>query len=267
LLSETGDMLMTAKWLRRESRVDFFLAAEGTSGTPKSPASPSKKPKPAFSMTHSENNDNWVLKQMSCKHCIQRPKHLTCEALGKAQQIAFIQHARKKVGKALVHYVDTRIPALVDDLESMVWCPVTEGRDLCEKRSPAHNERTPEQRRRFGHTRTPSNNTPSNTPSGTPKEAIRRPQGDSEEDQDPLCFASKLPTWDESLKHLIMNFGDRTPKSSPMNFMIVNKATEEDEQLVMLHAKLSANTYCLDFKHPLSTVQAFGIALTALPWD
>jgi len=253
LLSESGDMLMVAKWVRREHRVDFFLMAEEVRGTPQppSPTSPSKRPRPAFTMSYSESNDNWFLKQTSCKHCVQRPQHISCDALGKSQQLAFIQHGRRKVGKALVHCVDVKIPALVAGVESMVWCPVTLGRDLCDRSpAPGVEPMSPGQRR---------------VVRGSPKEANRLPQGE-EEDQDPLRLGTKLPTWDESLNHLVLNFGDRRPVSSPMNFMLIDEL-DEDKHMVMLHAKLSANTFCLDFKNPLNTIQAFGVALTALLWD
>merc|ERR1711865_814310 len=166
-------------------------------------------------------------------------------------------------------------PALVAEDETMVWCPVTQGRDLAD-RSPA-GDSTPSQRRRP----TPSR---SGSPKSSPKGANKLPLWE-DEDPDPLRFITKLPVWDEHLRHLVLNFGDRTVQSSPMNFMLIDPEIEVDDEpcreresrydkggdasknMVMLHAKLSQNTYCLDFKNPLNTVQAFGIALTGLLWD
>lgn len=267
-------MLLTAKFFRRARRIEFYLQeSKGLQQlddflAPGSPSSPSKRPRPAFVMTHSENNDNWVLSETRCRHCMQRPQHLSCEALGKTQQVAFIQHSRRKVGKALVHFVDVRIPALVDDTESMVWCPVTLGRDLCE-RSPAQSiDSTPRRRRQVFHSKSGS------WGDATPKMADRsrsdpgagQPQEADEEEADPLRLCTKLPEWDEYLESLVLNFNNRTVQSCPMNFMLC-AATDTGQELIMQHAKLSKNTYCLDFKHPLSTVQGFAIALSALLWD
>lgn len=267
LLSETGDMLLTAKYVRRERRLEFYLADEATNTSPQSVSS-SKRSRPAFTMSYSENNDNWVLKQTSCEHCAHRPKHMSCESLGKAQQVAFIQHSRRRAGKALVHFVDVRIPpALRDDAASMVWCPVTLGRDLSD-RSPASRGNsdaspvaaecgsgTPSRRRSGG------NVTGYLTPT---KDRFRTQQLVDEED--PLQLCTKMPAWDEELESLVLNFHDRTVQSSPMNFMLCADP-EGSSRVVMQHAKMCNNTYSLDFKHPLSTIQAFAVALTALLWD
>jgi len=278
LLSETGDMILIAKSFRRKHHVEFYCPDEDS----KTPADSSRR-RPKFSMTYSENYDNWTLKQSSCEHCVQRPQHMSCEFIGKAQQVAFIQHSRRKIGKALVHYVAARLPALVNGTESMVWCPVTLGRDLCDRSSgdapvlggdpipgvdPSPGKRH-HLRTTSGGYRDPSFSSNGSGRAGSPsspKGRFKLTQQAEEVDEDPVRVCTKVPEWNDYLESLVLDFKTRKVEACPMNFMLQAEA-DEGQQIIMQHAKLSLNTYCLDFRHPLSTVQAFAIALTALLWD
>jgi len=314
LVSQTGDMLLTAKFLRREHRIEFYLPEEEKRLALQSESCMRRRGVPAFTTTHSEHNDNYVVTQTCCDHCVQRPRHLSCKFLGKAQQMAFIQHSRRKVGPhALLHYVDVRIPSLVADTESMVWCPVTLGRDLSDK-FPAQGG-TP-RRTRSGqslgdHVRrtrsgqslgsySSSQGCRDNGTKSQPLGSYSSSQGcrddgtkslplgsyssshccrdrseeelqegpeteELQEEPDALQLRTKMPVWDDTVDSLVLNFNDRTVQSSPMNFMLCT--ADQSQRVVMQHAKLSANTYCLDFRHPLSTAQAFAIALSSLKWD
>lgn len=84
-------------------------------------------------------------------------------------------------------------------------------------------------------------------------------------------FVNRLPEWDSDLNSLSLKFhANRISCPSSKNFLIY----EEKHMLSSNKKKLTANhatmqfgksgddLYCLDFKFPLSPLQAFGIALT-----
>lgn len=284
-------MLLVAKFMRKENKIKFYLPEQSSPRrASRSQSCAQRRTIPAFSMNYSEHNDNYLVTQTHCDHCVQRPKHLSCSSLGQAQQIAFIQHSRRRVGPdALLHYVDVRIPSLVADTESVVWCPVTIGRDLADSfarrqlsccrapGSPASSRSPRRCRNTFKSAEmrsSPSESSPrrsksqpaSSSPTSPHSSERSNNQDEEEEDNpEPLQLHTKMPIWDDVVESLVLNFKDRTVQSSPMNFMLC--AADEGQRLVMQHAKLSANTYCLDFRHPLSTTQAFSIALSGLWWD
>ena len=65
-------------------------------------AAEQKRRSPLFSMTYSKESDEWLLAQCRCDGCVHRPHHLTCEFIGRSQQVALICHRRRKVEKANV---------------------------------------------------------------------------------------------------------------------------------------------------------------------
>jgi hypothetical protein len=299
LISETGDMLLTAKFLRRQGRIEFFLVADeqdalsSPDNSPrKSEPSTCRRQRPAFAMQYNEHNENWMLTQTICEHCAHRPKHLSCEFLGKSQQMAFIQHSMKtvvpaaaspredfdatvgeesedckekspennaKMYKATVHYVDVKIPALQED-STMVWCPVALGRDLGERHPSYGVQRRASDSMLLAKRSTIRRSSGSCSPN-------RRSQTSQWPDDEAECpeamqLYTKVPEWDDEVESLVLNFRNRVVQSSPMNFMVC----AGERRLVLQHAKLSCNTFCLDFRHPLSTVQAFAVSLSALLW-
>jgi hypothetical protein len=279
LLSEAGDQMLTARYLRAAGRIDFFLPEEERKFPQKDDNSEnSKRSRPAFVMNYNANRDNWLLRQTDCEHCMQRPKHLTCEALGRGQQVAFVQHALRPVGKARVHYVDIRIPPISSGVESAVWCTVTMGKDLCGRSYSSSSSSmgysrfkqfsAPEvksQREGDSPERSQSESESPSSPTRSPSSPTRsRTRSRFDLEIQPLRVHTKVPVWDEELESLVLNFQDRTVQSSPMNFML---RTEDDESIILQHAKMAANTFGLDYRYPLSTIQAFAVALTALSWD
>lgn len=236
LVSDACVPLLNARFDRQQRRIDFFPPGGGASQQqqflPSSPSNadksagsaPSTPARPKFTMRYSEGLDQWVLMQSTCSRCAQRPWHLTCDFMGKSQQLAFFQHSRKPAGKARVHAVDMDIPMLVGGATS-VWCPVAAGRDLG-----------------------------------------RQPTRGEESCIESLHLSSQLPVWDEEVESLVLNFGNnRSVAVSPMNFMV--RMDTSREGFVFQHGKMGQNSYFLDFRHPLSTVQAFALALTSLLWD
>jgi len=83
-----------------------------------------------------------------------------------------------------------------------------------------------------------------------------------------LSLESRLPKWSKKLQSLALDFGSRVNCTSAKNFQLQlpreNSCNAGDVEL--LFGKTAANTYVLDYKHPLGMAQAFGIALTTRDW-
>jgi len=77
-------------------------------------------------------------------------------------------------------------------------------------------------------------------------------------------LVSKLPIWNDEVGSLVMDFKGRCALASAKNFQLA--CGESPDHVVCQHGKIGANTFSLDFKHPLTVVQAFAISLTALFW-
>eukprot|EP00747_Dinoflagellata_sp_TGD_P065756 gnl/TRDRNA2_/TRDRNA2_154491_c0_seq3.p1 gnl/TRDRNA2_/TRDRNA2_154491_c0~~gnl/TRDRNA2_/TRDRNA2_154491_c0_seq3.p1 ORF type:complete len:343 (+),score=61.61 gnl/TRDRNA2_/TRDRNA2_154491_c0_seq3:185-1213(+) len=250
LTSETGDPLLTARFFRREQRIEFLRGASAAPSeaaqSPSASSSP-RRTRPAFTMNYIESMDEWCLLQGKCEHCVHRPRHLTCEYQGKGQQVARIQHSREKVHEAFVHCATVHLPG-----PAAIWCPVRTGRDL--GRSPKRATSRPQAQ---------SDGAASSSSPNIERSQLVQQEHDTEES---ILLPSKRPKWDSEVESLVLNFKDRKVKTSPQNFMLCEGPDQESE-IVFQHGKLGSNTYFLDFKHPLSPVQAFAISLTSLLWD
>jgi len=86
----------------------------------------------------------------------------------------------------------------------------------------------------------------------------------------PLCqdhddsrieLSSVRPKWNEKLKSLSMDFKGRVEAASAKNFQLCL-----DDKTVLVYGKKADGTFCLEFEHPLSTAQAFTIALSTMYW-
>jgi hypothetical protein len=73
---------------------------------------------------------------------------------------------------------------------------------------------------------------------------------------------SVRPKWNAKLKSLCMDFKGRVEAASAKNFQLCLG----DDQVVLMYGKKANGTFCLEFEHPLSPVQAFSIALTTMYW-
>jgi hypothetical protein len=86
----------------------------------------------------------------------------------------------------------------------------------------------------------------------------------------PLCqgsddarieLSSLRPKWSEKLQALCMDFKGRVEAASAKNFQLCL-----DDKAVLVYGKKANGTFCLEFEHPLSTAQAFTIALSTMYW-
>mmetsp|Transcript_19587 Transcript_19587/g.55226 ORF Transcript_19587/g.55226 Transcript_19587/m.55226 type:complete len:275 (+) Transcript_19587:96-920(+) len=77
-------------------------------------------------------------------------------------------------------------------------------------------------------------------------------------------LSSKLPVWNDEVGSLVMDFKGRRVVASAKNFQLAR--AESPNHVVCQHGKIGANTFGLDFKYPLTVIQAFSISLTTLFW-
>lgn len=80
----------------------------------------------------------------------------------------------------------------------------------------------------------------------------------------PQRLVTRAPKWNDELGSLVMDFKGRKVKSSAKNFQLTPE--ERPDHIVCQYAKFSANVFSLDFRHPMSVIQAFAISLTTLMW-
>lgn len=79
-----------------------------------------------------------------------------------------------------------------------------------------------------------------------------------------LRLITKRPEWNSQVQSLVLDFKGRRIAASAKNFqLIVEQGTD---RVVCQYAKIGSNTFCLDFRYPLSAVQAFASALTTAFW-
>ncbi|MCO5612547.1 hypothetical protein L7F22_066815 [Adiantum nelumboides] len=77
-----------------------------------------------------------------------------------------------------------------------------------------------------------------------------------------VVMKSKLPEWNKELRSYCLNFHGRATHTSVKNFQLV---TEFDNEHILLQlGKVGKNNFTLDYCHPLSALQAFSIAISAL---
>jgi tubby-related protein 1 len=77
---------------------------------------------------------------------------------------------------------------------------------------------------------------------------------------------NKQPRWNERLKSYALNFGGRVKQASIKNFILMedryDENSEEKAPNAIIFGKVDENTFSLEFRHPLSLYQAFGISMS-----
>ncbi|CAD6191773.1 unnamed protein product [Caenorhabditis auriculariae] len=78
---------------------------------------------------------------------------------------------------------------------------------------------------------------------------------------DLVIMNNKNPIWNEDTQSYVLNFHGRVTQASVKNFQIVHEA--DQEYIVMQFGRVSDEHFTMDFRYPLSALQAFGIAMTS----
>lgn len=79
-------------------------------------------------------------------------------------------------------------------------------------------------------------------------------------------FITKMPSWNEQVGSLVLDFKGRKIQASAKNFQLT-RDEDEKARVVCQHGKIGNNSFALDFRFPLTVIQAFGMALTTIFWD
>ena len=76
-----------------------------------------------------------------------------------------------------------------------------------------------------------------------------------------LELHNKQPVWSDETQAFVLNFHGRVTQASVKNFQLVHSADEE--YIVLQFGRISEDLFTLDYRFPLSALQAFSIALSS----
>jgi len=74
-------------------------------------------------------------------------------------------------------------------------------------------------------------------------------------------FVNSVPKWDTKLHAYVLDFKGRVTQPSVKNFLLVPVADEK--KIVLTFGRVGAEKFTMDFTHPLTPIQAFGICLSS----
>merc|ERR1719424_1558857 len=77
-------------------------------------------------------------------------------------------------------------------------------------------------------------------------------------------LVTKKPVWNDAVESLVLDFKARSIQSSAKNFQI--SMAKRPKHVICQYGKIGGNTFSLDFRYPLSVIQAFGTSLTTMFW-
>jgi hypothetical protein len=107
---------------------------------------------------------------------------------------------------------------------------------------------------------------PDGSSSWCPALRQRQPDGTSSCDSGggAQALITKKPVWNEEVESLVLDFKGRRILPSAKNFQLA--LASRPDQVVCQYGKIGPSTFSLDFKFPLSVIQAFGLSLSTLMW-
>jgi len=77
-------------------------------------------------------------------------------------------------------------------------------------------------------------------------------------------LVTKKPAWNDEVESLVLDFKARSIVSSAKNFQLA--LGRKPEHVICQYGKIGTNTFSLDFRYPMSVIQAFGTSLSTMFW-
>ena len=74
-------------------------------------------------------------------------------------------------------------------------------------------------------------------------------------------YQNKSPTWNDQLGAFCLNFHGRVTEASVKNFQLVT--SDDSDDVICQFGKVSDSTFSMDYKWPMSCLQAFAICLSS----
>ncbi|VDD91915.1 unnamed protein product [Enterobius vermicularis] len=76
-----------------------------------------------------------------------------------------------------------------------------------------------------------------------------------------VVLHNKRPIWHEDTQNFVLNFHGRVTMASVKNFQIIHP--DNPDYIVMQFGRISDEQFTMDYRYPLSAVQAFGITMSS----
>jgi hypothetical protein len=77
-------------------------------------------------------------------------------------------------------------------------------------------------------------------------------------------LATKKPQWNDDVESLVLDFKGRNIMSSAKNFQLALR--QKPEHVICQFGKIGPSTFSLDFRYPLSVIQAFAFSMSTIFW-
>jgi len=87
---------------------------------------------------------------------------------------------------------------------------------------------------------------------------------DAEEGNEIQQLITRKPVWNEQVQSLVLDFKGRNIVSSAKNFQLALR--QKPQHVICQYGKIGSTNFGLDFRYPLSVIQAFGAAMSTLFW-
>uniref|UniRef100_A0A914YWB5 Tubby-like protein n=1 Tax=Panagrolaimus superbus TaxID=310955 RepID=A0A914YWB5_9BILA len=76
-----------------------------------------------------------------------------------------------------------------------------------------------------------------------------------------VVLQNKTPMWSEETQSFVLNFRGRVTQASVKNFQLIHEA--QPDYVIMQFGRTDDSSFTLDFRYPLTPLQAFGIAMSS----
>eukprot|EP00744_Colponema_vietnamica_P012811 GILI01017968.1.p1 GENE.GILI01017968.1~~GILI01017968.1.p1 ORF type:complete len:360 (-),score=18.63 GILI01017968.1:180-1259(-) len=222
-----------------------------------------------------------------CEGCDQRWYSCGCpEREIDRQELAFISHSMRHYDEISLNYMDIVIPSITPDGSRVVWCPRNcPNTSLSRIKPPVSAASTPNvgstpRSSNFSTTKsnfypgsgsapssgtsTPTTSLATTAPSSLPTIPSYMPSGSSSNRDDVLFIRSKIPQWNDRLESLVLDFRGRVTQGSAKNFQLCMDS--RPDRVILQYGKCGDEKFILDYRYPLSMLQAFAVAMSSWKW-